>query len=44
MPITNDDFIGRGGYKFVYKLPWNQVVKVGKSKLGSDPLFFRILI
>ena len=39
MPITNDDFIGRGGYKFVYKLPWNQVVKVGKSKLGSDPLF-----
>ena len=39
MPITNADFIGRGGYKFVYRLPWNQVVKVGKSKLGSDPLF-----
>ena len=39
MPITNKDFIGRGSYKFVYKLPWNQVVKVGKSKLGSDPLF-----
>ena len=39
MPIHNKDFIGRGSYKFVYKLPWNQVVKVGKSKLGSDPLF-----
>lgn len=39
MPITNKDFIGRGSYKFVYKLPWNQVLKVGKSKLGSDPIF-----
>jgi hypothetical protein len=39
MPISLDDYIGRGSYKFVYKLPWNQVVKVGKSKLPSDPLF-----
>jgi len=39
MPITNGDYIGRGSYKFVYKLPWNQVVKVGKSKWLSDPLF-----
>lgn len=39
MPITNEDYIGRGSYKFVYKLPWNQVVKVGKSKFLSDPLF-----
>jgi hypothetical protein len=39
MPITENDYIGRGSYKFVYKLPWNQVVKIGKSKLPSDPLF-----
>lgn len=39
MPIRNDGFIGRGSYKFVYKLPWNQVVKIGKSKFGSDPIF-----
>ncbi|MCB1176395.1 MAG: hypothetical protein KDK36_02340 [Leptospiraceae bacterium] len=39
MPISNDDFLGRGSYKFVYRLPWNQVLKIGKSKLGSDPLF-----
>jgi hypothetical protein len=39
MPISNGDYIGRGSYKFVYKLPWNQVVKVGKSKFPSDPLF-----
>jgi hypothetical protein len=39
MPISQEDYIGRGSYKFVYKLPWNQVVKVGKSKFPSDPLF-----
>lgn len=39
MPITTEDFIGRGSYKFVYKLPWNEVVKIGKSIFPSDPLF-----
>jgi hypothetical protein len=39
MPISNEDFLGRGSYKFVYRLPWNQVLKIGKSKLLSDPLF-----
>jgi hypothetical protein len=39
MPISNEDYIGRGSYKFVYRLPWNQVLKVGKSKFPSDPLF-----
>ncbi|MEM7180241.1 MAG: hypothetical protein AAF518_04980 [Spirochaetota bacterium] len=39
MPISNDSYIGRGSYKFVYKLPWNQVVKIGKSKFYSDPIF-----
>lgn len=39
MPISNESYIGRGSYKFVYKLPWNQVVKIGKSKFYSDPLF-----
>ncbi len=39
MPMDSKDFIGRGSYKFVYRLPWNHVLKVGKSKLPSDPLF-----
>ncbi|MCZ8154587.1 MAG: hypothetical protein O9264_00600 [Leptospira sp.] len=39
LPLSNADYIGRGSYKFVYKLPWNQVVKTGKSKLPSDALF-----
>ncbi|GBF49724.1 hypothetical protein LPTSP4_12430 [Leptospira ryugenii] len=39
LPLSNQDYIGRGSYKFVYKLPWNQVVKIGKSKLPSDSLF-----
>lgn len=39
MPISLDDYLGRGSYKFVYKLPWNQVVKVGIKKFPSDPLF-----
>ncbi|BDA79452.1 hypothetical protein LPTSP3_g23820 [Leptospira kobayashii] len=39
LPLSQHDYIGRGSYKFVYKLPWNQVVKIGKSKLPSDALF-----
>jgi hypothetical protein len=39
MPISNEAYIGRGSYKLVYKLPWNHVVKVGKSIFYSDPLF-----
>ncbi|TGL14139.1 hypothetical protein EHQ39_01815 [Leptospira levettii] len=39
MPLSLNDYIGRGSYKFVYKLPWNQVVKIGKSKLPSDVIF-----
>jgi serine/threonine protein kinase len=39
MPIGLDNFIGRGSYKFVYKLPWNEVVKIGKPVLASDPIF-----
>lgn len=39
MPLSKDGYIGRGSYKFVYKLPWNQVVKIGKSKLPSDVIF-----
>lgn len=39
LPLDNANYIGRGSYKFVYKLPWNQVVKTGKSKLPSDAIF-----
>jgi len=39
MPISNDTYVGRGSYKFVYLLPWSMVVKVGRSVLPSDPLF-----
>jgi len=39
MPISNEAFIGRGSYKFVYHLPWQMVVKVSKEVLPSDPLF-----
>ena len=39
MPITPDSYIGRGTYKFVYRLPWQMVIKVGKDVLGSDPIF-----
>lgn len=39
MPISNEAYLGRGSYKLVYHLPWNQVLKVGKSKFYSDPLF-----
>jgi len=39
LPLDKKNYLGRGSYKFVYKLPWNQVVKIGKSKLQSDPLF-----
>ncbi len=38
MPISPDAYIGRGSYKFVYRLPWQMVVKVGKEILPSDPL------
>jgi len=39
MPIGPDDYIGRGSYKFVYRLPWRMVLKISKSILPSDPLF-----
>jgi hypothetical protein len=39
MPLSRDAYIGRGSYKFVYKLPWNQVLKISITKLISDPLF-----
>ncbi|GIX40365.1 MAG: hypothetical protein KatS3mg129_0098 [Leptospiraceae bacterium] len=38
MPISNETFIGRGSYKFVYALPWKMVVKISKSILPSDPI------
>lgn len=38
MPISNDTFLGRGSYKFVYALPWKMVIKISKSILPSDPL------
>jgi len=38
MPISPRDYLGRGSYKFVYRLPWQMVVKVGKEILPSDPL------
>jgi hypothetical protein len=38
MPISNDTYIGRGSYKFVYALPWKMVVKISKSILPSDPI------
>lgn len=38
MPINAESYIGRGSYKFVYRLPWRMVVKVGKEILPSDPL------
>ena len=39
MPLSNDAYIGRGSYKFVYKLPWRMVLKVSKEVLPSDPIF-----
>jgi len=39
MPISNDSYIGRGSYKFVYSLPWRMVLKVSKEVLPSDPIF-----
>ncbi len=38
MPISPDSYIGRGSYKFVYKLPWQMVVKVSKEIMPSDPI------
>ncbi|MCB1172843.1 MAG: hypothetical protein KDK39_04730 [Leptospiraceae bacterium] len=37
-PINAHSYIGRGSYKFVYKMPWQMVLKVGKPVLQSDPL------
>lgn len=37
-PIDKQSYIGRGSYKFVYKLPWQMVIKVAKPILNSDPL------
>ena len=39
MPLGIEDYIGRGSYKFVYRLPWRMVLKVSKEVLPSDPLF-----
>ncbi len=39
MPISPEAYIGRGSYKFVYRLPWKMVLKVSKEVLPSDPLF-----
>ncbi|MDH5657229.1 MAG: hypothetical protein OEZ34_15060 [Spirochaetia bacterium] len=39
MPVSNEAYIGRGSYKFVYKLPWSIVVKVSRHVWPSDPLF-----
>lgn len=39
MPISNEAYIGRGSYKFVYRLPWRMVLKVSKEVLPSDPIF-----
>lgn len=38
MPISADSYIGRGSYKFVYRLPWQMVVKISKEILPSDPI------
>ena len=38
MPLSKDAYIGRGSYKFVYRLPWRMVLKVSKEILPSDPL------
>ncbi len=38
MPISQDTYLGRGSYKFVYALPWKMVVKISKPILPSDPL------
>ncbi len=39
MPLSNEAYIGRGSYKFVYRLPWRMVLKVSKEVLPSDPIF-----
>lgn len=39
MPLDPRFFLGRGSYKFVYSLPWDRVVKIGKLVMPSDPLF-----
>ena len=42
MPISNESYIGRGTYKFVYRLHWQMVIKVSKDVMGSDPIFGRL--
>ncbi len=39
MPISQETYLGRGNYKFVYALPWKMVIKISKSVLLSNPLF-----
>ena len=39
MPLGADNFIGRGSYKFVFSLPDNSVVKIGKPIMPADPIF-----
>ena len=39
MPLSPEAYIGRGSYKFVYRMPWKMVLKVSKEILQSDPLF-----
>ena len=38
MPLSAESYIGRGSYKFVYRLPWQMVVKVSKEILPADPI------
>lgn len=42
MPIDPNSYIGRGSYKFVYRLPWSAVIKVSRHAYPSDPLFGRL--
>ena len=39
VPLSNEQYIGRGNYKFVFQSLWKQVIKIGISKLPSDILF-----
>lgn len=39
MPLSSEEYIGRGSYKFVYRLPWRAVIKISKDILPSDPIF-----
>ncbi|MFN3603803.1 MAG: hypothetical protein ACK4UJ_03710 [Leptonema sp. (in: bacteria)] len=39
MPISENTYLGRGNYKFVYALPWKMVIKISKNILLSDPIY-----